>query len=151
MATGEFNPLFESVSGAIGDIVVRHYGTRTVISRRPVFRNRVFSEAQKEAHERFRQATLFAKQLMADPGARLLYEEEARATRKPILSLMIADYFRAIAGGQSSVAIPITRPSAPSATRIPASSLVTHHFLLHMSPHIDILISVVNRQYSFTL
>ena len=47
MATGEFNPLFESVRGAIGDIVVRHYGTRTVISRKPVFRNRVFSEAQK--------------------------------------------------------------------------------------------------------
>ena len=96
MATGEFNPLFESVRGAIGDIVVRHYGTRTVISRKPVFRNRVFSEAQKSSHERFRQATLFAQRLMADPRARAIYEEEARQTRKPILSLMIGDYFHAL-------------------------------------------------------
>lgn len=94
MAKVKLNPLLESIRGAIGDVVFKQYGERIILSRRPDFKNRVFSEAQKACQERFRQAALSAKRLMADPRARTVYEEEARVKGKPILSLMIADFLR---------------------------------------------------------
>lgn len=95
MAIARLNPLLESIRGAVGDVVFKQYGTKLVISRKPVFRNRTFGPAQKGCQERFRQAALFAQQLMADPSARKLYEEESRVKGKPVRSLMIADFLHA--------------------------------------------------------
>ncbi len=95
-ARARLHPMFLSVRGAIGDTVFRQYGDRLVISRKPVFRDRVFSKAQKECQERFRQAARFAKQLMQDPRARAVYEAEARMKGKPVHSLIISDYFQAL-------------------------------------------------------
>ena len=92
MAQGKLVPILESVRGTIGDLVVKQYGSKIVITRRPVFRNRTFSEAQKGSQERFREATLYARALMTDPLARKLYEEEARAKGKSVRGLMIADF-----------------------------------------------------------
>lgn len=61
MARAKLNPLLESLRGAIGDVVVKQYGTKTVITRRPVFRNRRFTAAQKACQARFREAALFAE------------------------------------------------------------------------------------------
>ena len=117
MARAKLNPIFESVRGAIGGVVFKQYGERTVISRRPVFRNRRFSEAQLGAQERFRQATLYAKRLMADPRAREVYEKEAREKGKPILSLMIGDFLHATL--QSPIAITTGRTEAANERPIP--------------------------------
>ena len=92
MARAKLSPILESVRGAMGDMVWKQYRSRVVVSRKPVFRNRIFSEAQKARQEKFRQATIYAKQLMTDTRAREAYEEEARIMDKPILSLMISDY-----------------------------------------------------------
>ena len=105
MANAKLLGIFESVRGAIGDMVVKQYGTKTVITRRPVFRNRTFSEAQKAAQEKFRQAALYAKHLMQDPRARKVYEEEARLKAKPILSLMISDYLNAPSPSEAVVSV----------------------------------------------
>jgi len=95
MATGMLNPIFESVRGKVGDLVIKQYGSKVVLSRKPVFRNRVFSEAQKASQERFREAALHAAALMSDPRARKVYEEEARMKGKRVRSLMIADFLHA--------------------------------------------------------
>ncbi len=92
MAQGKLNPVFENFRGTIGDMVVKQYGSKTVLSRKPVFRDRVFSEAQKASHEKFREAALYARSLMSDPCARQFYEEEARVKGKPVRSLIIADF-----------------------------------------------------------
>ena len=55
---GTQHPLFESVRGAIGEMVVKQYGNKTVLTSRPVFRNRVFSDAQKASQGRFREAAI---------------------------------------------------------------------------------------------
>ena len=47
MAIARLNPLLESIRGAVGDVVFKQYGTKLVISRKPVFRNRTFGPAQK--------------------------------------------------------------------------------------------------------
>ncbi len=95
MAITELIPLFVSIHGRVGDKVLKQYGTKVVISRRPVFRNRKFSEAQRAWQERFRQAVQHANRLMADPRAREVYKQEAVAKGKPVRSLMIADFLNA--------------------------------------------------------
>ena len=95
MAVADLIPLFESIHGAVGDVVLKQYGKKVVISRRPVFRNRRFSEAQKACQARFREAALFAARLMDDPRALEIYRVMARGKGKPIRSLMIADFLHA--------------------------------------------------------
>ncbi len=95
MALTELIPLFVSIHGRVGDKVLKQYGTKIVISRRPVFRNRKFTEAQRAWQERFRQAVQYANRLMADPRAREVYKQEAVAKGKPVRSLMIADFLNA--------------------------------------------------------
>ena len=95
MAVADLIPLFESIHGAVGDVVLKQYGKKVVISRRPVFRNRRFSEAQKACQARFREAALFAARLMDDPRALEIYRVMARAKGKPIRSMVIADFLHA--------------------------------------------------------
>ena len=95
MAVVKLNPGYENIRWSKGNLVLKHYARVTVLSRKPVFRNRKFTEAQKACQERFREAALVAKRLMADPRARAVYEEEARLKGKPARSLIIADYLHA--------------------------------------------------------
>ncbi len=94
MAVVQLHPMFISVRGMIGDVVVKNYGTKTVITRKPVFRTRRFTEEQKANQQKFREASRFAGLLMADPGAKAKYASMAVLTGKPIMSLMIGDYMR---------------------------------------------------------
>ena len=95
MAQGKLSPIFEGVHGRIGDLVVKQYGSKVVYTRRPDFRNRIFSERQLASQERFREAEMYARELMLDPIVRKLYEEEARAKGKTARGLMIADFLHA--------------------------------------------------------
>ena len=95
MAIVKLKPGYENIRLSRGNLVLKHYGTVTVLSRKPTFRNRKFTEAQKACQERFREAALFAKRLMEDPRVRAVYEEEARLNGKPARSLIIADYLHA--------------------------------------------------------
>ena len=101
MAQGRLNPILDGMRGRIGDLVVKQYGSKVVYTRRPVFRNRVFTGRQLAAQERFRKATLFARELMVDPIARKVYEEEARVKGKSAWSLMVSDFLHARLPGRS--------------------------------------------------
>ena len=101
MAQGKLTPIFEGMHGRIGNLVVKQYGSKVVYTRRPVFRTRIFSERQRASQERFREATLYAMALMADPFARRAYEERARVERKSVWSLIISDFPHARLPGRS--------------------------------------------------
>ena len=94
MAIVELNRGVMSMRGAVGNMVFKHYGDKIVVTRKPQFKNRVFSPAQRDAQDKFRQAMLQAKAAMADPGVRRGYEQMARPTRKPILSLLVGELLR---------------------------------------------------------
>lgn len=92
MARAKLNPLIESLQGRIGDVVFKRYGEKIVVSKKPEFTNRKFTKAQKKFQERFRNAATYGKRVLADPVARQAYEKAAKASGKPILSVMIADF-----------------------------------------------------------
>ncbi len=94
MARVKLNPIFDLVQGTIGDMVVKKYGKKLVLSRKPVFVNRKFSTAQKQNQRRFAEAMAYAKLLMKDQQKRKPYETAAAETGKRILSLMVAEYLR---------------------------------------------------------
>ena len=50
--------------------------------------------------QRFRQAVLFGKTVMADPETKALYAEVAGAKGKPVFSLTVADFFHAPSVGE---------------------------------------------------
>ena len=95
MAKVRLNPILEQLRGQVGDLVFKRYGERVIISRKPDMEGQEWSEAQTAHRERFRQATIYGKMVMADPQAKAIYEEAARAKGKPVFSLTVADFFNA--------------------------------------------------------
>ena len=95
MAKVKLNLVLEQVRGQVGDLVFKRYGEGVVISRKPDMAGREPTEAQLAARERFRQAALYGKMVMADPETRTLYEKAAKAKGKPVFSLTVADFFNA--------------------------------------------------------
>ena len=95
MAKVRLNPILEQIRGQVGDLVFKRYGKEVIISRKPDLSGVEPSQAQLAARERFRQATLFGKMVMADPETKAIYEEAAKAKGKPVFSLTVADFFNA--------------------------------------------------------
>jgi len=95
MAKVKLNPILERIRGKVGDLVFKRYGEEVVISRPPDFEGLEPTEAQVAVRERFRQAALYGKIVMADPETKAIYEEAAKARGKPVFSLTVADFFNA--------------------------------------------------------
>jgi hypothetical protein len=95
MAKVKLNPILEQVRGQVGDLVFKRYGDEVVLSRKPDLTGHEWTEAQQATRERFRQAALYGRMAMADPEAKALYVEEAKAKGQPVFSLTIADFFNA--------------------------------------------------------
>jgi hypothetical protein len=90
----KLNPMFEQVSGQLGEMVFRELRGETVVSRKPI----VTAEpsADQLAHrELFKQAAAYGKSVMADANTRALYEEAAKIKNIPVFALTIADFFNA--------------------------------------------------------
>jgi hypothetical protein len=94
MASVTLNPVLESISGAVGDLVFRRHGDDVVIARRPAG-DRQFTPGQVAQQERFRLATVYGRAALADPATKALYEAKAAATGTPVFALAIADFFHA--------------------------------------------------------
>lgn len=95
MAKVKLNPILEGIRGQVGDLVFKRYGDEVVISRKPDTSDIEPTPAQQATRERFRQATLYGKLVMADPDSKALYEAAAKAKGLPVFSLTVADFFNA--------------------------------------------------------
>jgi len=91
----KLNPMFENVSGGLGELVFRVIRGKVVISRKPEMNGSELSEEQVEHRERFKQAVAYGKSVMADGEVRPLYETAAKARNMPIFALTVADFFNA--------------------------------------------------------
>ena len=73
-------------------LVVKTFHGKEFICRRPVFRDRQFSAAQRVVHQRFRDANGYARSVMSDPRERARYEMAAKSKNRSVRSTILADY-----------------------------------------------------------
>jgi len=94
MAKVMLDPLFDGLSGTIGDLVFkRSRNGQTIVSRRPRKTNALASPAQEAQRERFKLANAYARAALADPDLGAIYEERAAKERKSAFALARTDYF----------------------------------------------------------
>jgi hypothetical protein len=95
MAKVKLNPVLEQFRGQIGDLVFKHYGDEVIVGRKPDRSGIEPTEAQLAHQERFRQAVLYGRLVMADPDKKEIYAQAAKVQGKPVFSLTVADFFNA--------------------------------------------------------
>lgn len=66
MAVSE-NTMYRNVKGRIGDIVIKQYGDKTIVSKYPDMSNIIPSPSQKEKRSRFAEAVSYAKTINNSP------------------------------------------------------------------------------------
>ncbi len=79
MASSTQNMLLYGFSGKLGNMVIKKYKDKIVLSAKPDMSNRVLTEAQKEQNEHMKFANEYARRIMADP------ELKAEACRRFLL------------------------------------------------------------------
>jgi hypothetical protein len=91
MAKVKRNAIMQGLSGTLGkDYVFRQMKDgRTIISTKPDFSNRQFSEEQLDHQSRFQQAVAYAKAAMENP----IYIEKAKGTSKNAYNIALSDWF----------------------------------------------------------
>ena len=95
MARVNLNPALGDFRGELGNLVFWERYGKKYASRKPDIRPRQPTDAQKEVHKRFRQATLYAKTVMADPEERSSYEMAAKERKLPVQNVVVGDYLTA--------------------------------------------------------
>ena len=85
------NTALQGVNGSIGNLVYRQMPDgSTRVSRKPDFRNRKFSQDQKNHQSRFKQAVAYA---CLAAKSQPIYAELARGTSKTPYNLALSDWF----------------------------------------------------------
>ena len=78
MAISQTNVIVKNFHGKVGNIILRVFGNKMVMSALPSIRNRKWSEAQLECQDRFRKATKFGHKVLADTELDLFYKTQAK-------------------------------------------------------------------------
>ncbi len=91
MAKVKLNAGLGELSGGIGNWVFRQQYGQTVIAVRPEKKS-VSTPAQKERQQRFLAATDYARNVLADPLQRRLYQALAAKRKKPVNALLISNW-----------------------------------------------------------
>lgn len=91
MAKATLNPALDVLSGRIGNLVFRQQGEGTVVASYPTGK-RTFSRAQSDRQRRFRAASAYAREVLADPLQREVYQALARLRKKPVNAILVSDY-----------------------------------------------------------
>ena len=92
MAKVDLNPIFDTVRGKVGDLVLKRYGDGVVMARAGES-SQPKSAAQLAHQERFRAATEYGKGALMNPARRALYAAAARQRGLPVFATMVADFF----------------------------------------------------------
>ena len=93
MAKTQLNSALKGISGGIDDWVYREVRGKTVISRRATFGGEP-TPAQLAVRERFRQASSYAKMVLANPVLLAPYEPIAKAKGLSLFTIILTDYLK---------------------------------------------------------
>ena len=92
MAISQNNPLLKQLSGAIGKLlVIKNYGHKTVVAKRPNMCNVVPSKKQASQRLKFQDAQLYAKAVISDPVRKESYLAKLKPNQN-VYHAAISDY-----------------------------------------------------------
>lgn len=95
MAKITLNQIVTDVRGKVGEFVFRRTHTgKVILSKAPDMSNVKWSEAQKTHRQRFKEAVAYAKDAMAVPEVRAVYEKMAAEQHKRPFDMAVSDYFK---------------------------------------------------------
>ena len=95
MAKVKLNPILVELHGKVGDMVFRRTRNGGVSLIRKADMSKVkWSPAQVANRQRFREAAAYAKQLLADPQVRAVYEELAAQQGKRASEVAVSEYLQ---------------------------------------------------------
>ena len=78
MARSSSNLILKGFSGKLGELVVKQYANKIVITRLPDMSRVKKSELQKLRQDRFRQAVAYAQSIIHDPKKKASYAKKLR-------------------------------------------------------------------------
>lgn len=94
MAVIQGNPLVNSARGAVGPVMYRRVGNKTILSAKPSS-PRKESEQQRANRQKFKEATSHAKNILKDPQKKAYYQQKAKKLKLPnAYTAAITDYMR---------------------------------------------------------
>ena len=95
MTKAKLNPVLMELHGKMGDLVFRRMrnGGTSVIRRADMSKVK-WSPAQKANRQRFKEATAYARQALANPELRPIYEELAAKTGQRPIEAAISEYLK---------------------------------------------------------
>ena len=95
MPKAKLNPILVELHGKMGDMVFRRTRNGGVsLIRKADMSNVKWSPAQVANRQRFREAVAYAKQLLADPQVRAIYEETGAKQGKRALEVAVSEYLQ---------------------------------------------------------
>lgn len=95
MAESKNNIVTHGLSGKLGDLIVfRQRAGKTILSSKPKERTGEPSAAQQQVRERFQQAIIYGKAVLADAASKSAYEAAADGG-KSAYNVAVADFFNA--------------------------------------------------------
>jgi thiol:disulfide interchange protein len=94
MAESKNNVVTHGMSGKIDLLVFRQKNGKTFVSKSPKEKKGNLSTAQQQVQQKFQQAVIYAKTVLADASAKTAYEEKADIGQTAY-NVAIADFFNA--------------------------------------------------------
>lgn len=86
------NPLLSKASGRLGNIIVKQYGDKTVISAFPNMSRRKLTAKQKELNERMRMANLSAKAITRTPAGKARAVELLQVPPNKVFRALVKEF-----------------------------------------------------------
>jgi hypothetical protein len=92
MSKVTYNPAVQHLHGAVGKMVFKELYGDDIVAVKPDQVNQPNTPAQQQQRELFRQGARYAKNVMADPQAKIPYVTKAKAMRARPFALAVKDY-----------------------------------------------------------
>lgn len=93
MARAKSSPVISAIKGRIGDIVLKQYGNRTVVSKLPDMSKIRPTKKQKAERSRFKEAVAYAQSIVRDPKKKAAYKKTLRRGKR-VYQSAIKEYLK---------------------------------------------------------
>ncbi len=84
--------LLSHFSGRVGNLVLKRYTDKTVLSALPDMSKRKLSPMQKESNELMKMANIYAKSMIADPATKAAFAKKMNIPLNKVFRALVTDF-----------------------------------------------------------